>query len=176
VWAALRSTLRNPTAHEQGHGCAPCSSEPSRGIATTTHWPRLRPAAATPLVADCGALVGSQRVRSSFCSPITFRFLRFPAQLHLSSVTGSARNPFGSGKPFAARQTTAAVATRALPTTLRTKSRFTVSPTSGSAVHFASKSSKHPPVSTTKSTSRVRSRQNMTLPVHPARGPVVCNL
>jgi len=77
-------------------------------------------------------------------------------QIHLSSVTGSARNPFGRGKPLGARQTTAPAATRDLPTTLRTKSRFTVSPTSGSSVHFASNSSRRPPVSTTKSTSRVR--------------------
>ena len=59
-------------------------------------------------------------------------------QTHPSSATGSARNPFGSGKPFGARATTAALTTRDLPTTLRTKSRFTVSPMSGSSVHFAS--------------------------------------
>lgn len=59
-------------------------------------------------------------------------------QTHPSSATVSARNPFGSGKPFGARATTAAPTTRDLPTTLRTKSRFTVSPMSGSSVHFAS--------------------------------------
>ena len=37
-------------------------------------------------------------------------------QIHLSSVTGSARNPFGRGKPLGARQTTAPAATRDLPT------------------------------------------------------------
>jgi hypothetical protein len=44
-----------------------------------------------------------------------------------------------------------------------------VSPTSGSSVHFASNSSRRPPVSTTKSTSRVRSRQKKRLPVCPPR-------
>src|ERR1039457_91896 len=69
-----------------------------------------------------------------------------PGQIHLSSATGSARNPFASGKLFGVRQTIAPPATRDLPTTLRTKSRFTVSPASGSSVHFASNSSKHPPM------------------------------
>src|ERR1700722_2921551 len=71
--------------------------------------------------------------------------VRFPltpsARIYLSSVTGNARNPFARGKPFDARHTTAPPATRDLPTTLRTNSRFTVSPTSGSSVHFASNSS-----------------------------------
>ena len=80
-----------------------------------------------------------------------------------------ARNPFENGKPFGVRATAAPASTLDLPTTLRTKSRFTVSPTSGSSVHFASNSSKRPPVSTTKSTSRVRSRQKKRLPVRPAR-------
>jgi hypothetical protein len=40
--------------------------------------------------------------------------------------SSEAWNPFGSGKPFGVRQTTAAAATRDFPTTLRTKSRFTV--------------------------------------------------
>jgi len=38
-------------------------------------------------------------------------------RIHLSSVRGSARNPCGSGKAFAARQTTAAAATRVESTT-----------------------------------------------------------
>ena len=45
--------------------------------------------------------------------------------------------------------------TRDLPITFRTNSRLTVSPRSGSSVHFASNSSSRPPASTTKSTSRV---------------------
>jgi hypothetical protein len=48
-------------------------------------------------------------------------------QIHLSSVSGRGRNRFASGKLLGARQTTAPPATRDLPTTLRTKSRFTVS-------------------------------------------------
>ena len=40
---------------------------------------------------------------SSNTLPITSIFSA--TQIHLSSVTGNARNPFGSGKPFAARQT-----------------------------------------------------------------------
>jgi hypothetical protein len=88
---------------------------------------------------------------------------------HASSVTGEARNPFANGKLFGVRQTTEQAVTRDLPITLRTKSKFTVSPRSGSSVHFASNSSRRPPVSTTKSTSRVRSRQKKRLPVRPAR-------
>ncbi|MHB1841204.1 MAG: hypothetical protein ACYCPD_15710 [Acidobacteriaceae bacterium] len=51
--------------------------------------------------------------------------------------TGSVRNSFGSGKPFGGHATTAAPTTRDLPSTLPTKSRFTVSPMSGSSVRFA---------------------------------------
>jgi hypothetical protein len=52
-------------------------------------------------------------------------------------------------------KTTPPAVTRDLPITLRTKSRLTVSPRSGSSVHFASNSSSRPPASATKSTSRV---------------------
>jgi hypothetical protein len=95
----------------------------------------------------------SQSIPGMSDSPITHQ-----GQVHQNSVTGSARNPFASGKLFGVRQTIAPPATRDLPTTLPTKSRFTLSPASGSSVHFASNSSRRPPVSTTKSTSRVRSR------------------
>jgi hypothetical protein len=54
-----------------------------------------------------------------------------PRSIQLSSVTGIARNPLGNGKLLGVR------ARSDLPTTLRTKSRFTVSPASGSSVHFA---------------------------------------
>ena len=101
--------------------------------------------------------------------PLRFRSAKQGRRRREYCVGGSARNPLGSGKPFGVRQTTAPPATRDLPTTLRTKSRFTGSPTSGSSVHFTSKSSRRPPVSTTKSTSRVRSRQKKRLPVRPSR-------
>ena len=58
--------------------------------------------------------------------PISSSLLFSTRQIHLSSVTGSARNPFGSGKPFGVRQTAAPAATGDLPTALRTKSRFPV--------------------------------------------------
>jgi hypothetical protein len=58
--------------------------------------------------------------------PISSTLAFSTRQIHLSSFTGSARNPFGSGKPIGVRQTTAPVATRDLPITLRRKSRFTV--------------------------------------------------
>jgi hypothetical protein len=51
-------------------------------------------------------------------------------QIHLSSVTRNARNSVGSRKLFGVRQTIAPVATH----DLRTKSRFAVSPTSGSSL------------------------------------------
>ena len=41
-----------------------------------------------------------------------------------SSVTGSARKPFGKGTLFGVRETTPPDVTRDLPITLRTKSRF----------------------------------------------------
>jgi hypothetical protein len=114
---------------------------------------------------------GDVRFSSNTLSDLfDLRFFAFSTrQIYLSSVTGNARDPFGSGKLFGVRPTTAAAATRDLPTALRTKSRFTVSPTSGSSVHFASNSSSRPPVSTTKSTLRVRSRQKKRLPVRPPR-------
>ena len=80
------------------------------------------------------------------------------------SVSGRARNPSAIGKLFDVRQMIALLAIRDLPTTLRTKSRFTASPAAGTSVHFASNSSRRPPTSTTKSTSRVRSRQKNRLP------------
>jgi len=95
------------------------------------------------------------------CSP--FRVI------YSSSGTGKARTPSGRGKLFDVRQTIAPLAIRDLPTTLRTKSRFTASLAVGTSVHFASNNSRHPPMSTTKSTSRVRSRQKNRLPMRPAR-------
>src|SRR5450432_2391504 len=86
----------------------------------------------------------------------------------ISSVTGRARNPLEKGKLFGVRATTAPPVTKDLPTILSTKARFTESPMSGSSVHFASNNSRRPPVSTTKSTSRVRSRQKKRLPACPA--------
>ena len=53
-------------------------------------------------------------------------------RFHPSSVTGTARNPLGKGKLFGVRATTEPPMTRELPSTFRTKSRFTVSPMSGS--------------------------------------------
>ena len=82
---------------------------------------------------------------------------------------GKARKPFGNGKLFGARETTPPAVTRALPITFLTSSRLTMSPRSGSSVHFASNSSTRPPVSTTKSASRVRSRQKKRPPERPAR-------
>jgi hypothetical protein len=138
-----------------------CDRVPRRalpGLDTDLSGPRL----IIPLFRECQILRLNPLTMSSILAFST-------TQIRLSSVTGSARNPFGSGKPFGIRQTTAAADARAFPTTLRTKSRFTVSPTSGSSVHFASNSSKRPPVSTTKSTSRVQSRQKKRLPVRPPR-------
>lgn len=86
-----------------------------------------------------------------------------------SSITGKARSPSWIGKLFEVRQMMALLAIRDLPTTLRTKSRFTASLAVGTSVHFASNSSSRPPFSTTKSTSRVRSRQKNRLPIRPAR-------
>src|SRR5216684_2481096 len=88
---------------------------------------------------------------------------------HSNSDAGSARNPLLSGKLLGVREMTAPPVTRDLPTTVRAKLRFTVSPSPGSSVHFASKRSNRPPTSTTKSTSRVRSRQKNRLPTRPAR-------
>src|SRR5579859_7099786 len=68
---------------------------------------------------------------------------------HASSLMGNARNSFVRGKLLGVREMTAPAATRDLPMTLRTKSRFTVSLMSGNSVHFASKSSRRPAVSTT---------------------------
>ena len=92
-----------------------------------------------------------------------------------NSVTGKARNPFEKGKLLGVLAITAPSFTCDFPTTSRTKFRFTVSPTSGSSVHFASNSSSRPPTSTTKSTSRVRSRQKKRLPARPfdARGHAI---
>jgi DinB family len=72
--------------------------------------------------------VSQRYVTAVYRSELALHLEKLVRQLHLSSVTGSARNPFGSGKPFGARQTTAPAATRDLPITLRTKSRFTNSP------------------------------------------------
>src|SRR3984893_15614292 len=88
---------------------------------------------------------------------------------HPNSDTGTARNPLLSGKLLGVREMTAPPVTRDLPTTSRAKLRFTVSPSPGSSVHFASKRSNCPPISTTKSTSRVLSRQKNRLPTRPAR-------
>src|ERR1700694_1266278 len=57
---------------------------------------------------------------------------------HPNSDTGSARNPLLSGKLLGVREMTAPPVTRDLPTTVRAKLRFTVSPSPGSSVHFAS--------------------------------------
>src|SRR5260221_14444552 len=86
-----------------------------------------------------------------------------------NSVTGTALNPLENGKLFGVRHTTAPPVMRDLPTALRTNSRLTVSPVPGNSVHFDSNSSRRPPASETKSTSRVRSRQKNRLPVRPAR-------
>src|SRR5437016_7318074 len=87
----------------------------------------------------------------------------------LNSDIAGARNPLTMGKLFGVRETTAPRMTLALPSVLRMKSRFTTSLSAGNSVHFASKSSNRPPTSTTKSTSRVRSRQKNKLPARPAR-------
>src|SRR5438034_10571096 len=58
---------------------------------------------------------------------------------HRNSDTGRARNPLLSGKLLGVREMTAPPVTRDLPTTVRAKLRFTVSPSPGSSVHFASK-------------------------------------
>src|SRR5689334_20841182 len=83
---------------------------------------------------------------------------------YFNSFTGKARNPWARGKLCAARQTIVPAVIRDLPTTLRTNSRFTASLFVGTSLHLASKSSKRPPMSTTKSTSRDRSRQKNRLP------------
>src|SRR5205807_8619313 len=87
----------------------------------------------------------------------------------LNSDIARARNPLTMGKLFGVRETTAPPMTLALPSVFRMKSRFTTSLSAGNSVHFASKSSNRPPTSTTKSTSRVRSRQKNKLPARPAR-------
>jgi hypothetical protein len=90
-------------------------------------------------------------------------------QIHLSSVTGSARNPLGSGKPFGVRQTTPPAAASDLATTLRKKWRFryrrhlAVPPVRFK--QFQASARIHYKVST----SRVRSRQKKRLPVRPPR-------
>jgi hypothetical protein len=50
-----------------------------------------------------------------------------------SSLTGKARKSLGNGKLFGVRETTPPAATRDLPITLRTKSRWIASPRSGSS-------------------------------------------
>ena len=90
-------------------------------------------------------------------------------ELHPSSDTGSVRNPLAIGKLFGVRETTTPLATFLSPMIFRTKSRFAVSLSDGSSVHFASKSSSLPPTPATKSTSRVQSRQKNRLPVRPPR-------
>ena len=77
---------------------------------------------------------------------------------HPNSDTGTARNPLLSGKLLGVREMTAPPPTRDLPTTVRTKLRFTVSPSPGSSVHFASKRSSRPPTSTTATFSSRLSR------------------
>jgi hypothetical protein len=60
------------------------------------------------------------------------------ASHNASSVTGRARIPSVIGKLFGERQMMPALATRDLPTTLRTNSTFTASTTDGTSVHLAS--------------------------------------
>ena len=92
----------------------------------------------------------SLRQNVAACSP--FRVV-YP-----SSVTGKARSPAAIGKLFEVRQMIVLLAIRDLPTTVRTKSRFTASPAVGTSAHFASNSSKRPPMSSTATTTKIEER------------------
>ena len=90
---------------------------------------------------------------------------------YVSSATGIARKPLPRGNPDGARQTMDPLDTDAVPTLFLTNARFVVSETAGNSVHLASSSCSRPAFSTTKSTSRVRSRQKNRLPARPAPAP-----
>jgi hypothetical protein len=69
-------------------------------------------------------------------------------QIHLSSVTGSARNPLGSGKPFGVRQTTPPAAV-IWPRRCARSGDFGIADV-WQFLQFASNTSRRPPVSITK--------------------------